>query len=121
MGKLLDCCCEYAKEWKLEFNASKSVSYSLQRTALSNFFLENAPIPTSNGFVYLGLPIGNDNYIENYFAEKMKKCEKALYSLRFLGCKRNALDPKSIALFISNSVNLSYTLVLSFVLSKPRF
>ena len=27
----------------------------------------------------------------------MKKCEKALYFLRFLGCKRNALDPKSIA------------------------
>ena len=94
MGKLLDCCCVYAKDWKLEFNANKSVSYSLQRTALSNFFQEMHR--TSNGFVYLGLPIGNDNYIENYFAEKMKKCEKALYSLRFLGCKRNALDPKSI-------------------------
>ena len=57
-------------------------------------FFGNAPIPKSNAFVYLGLPIGNGKYIENYFAEKMKKCEKAL---RFLGCKRNALDPKSIA------------------------
>ena len=60
--------------------------------------MNNIPIPsTSEGLLYLGLPIGIDDYISEYFNAKMKKVEKAIYSLRGLGCKPNCLSPKTIA------------------------
>ena len=97
MSKLLECCCEYAIEWKLEFNALKSSSFSLVKTHLSDFTIGSTIIPSTNGFVYLGLPIGNDTYVQDFFSEKMSKCEKSLYSLRAVGCRSNMLNPKSIA------------------------
>ena len=118
MNRLLVCCHEYASEWKLEFNATKSVSYSLTRTILSNFELGNVPIPTSNGFVYLGLPIGDDKFSENFFMEKMKKCEKSLFSLRFLGCRRNALDPNTIAFIFKQFCQSTLNFGLEFCFIK---
>ena len=73
MNRLLDCCCVYATEWKLEFNASKSSSYSLRSTHLSDFSIGNTIIPSTNGFIYLGLPIGDDNHIQEFFSNKMSK------------------------------------------------
>ena len=70
MNKILDCCNNYAVTWKLEFNASKSISYSSNGTQLNDFILGSLIIRKSNGFVYLGLPIGNDRYVEEFFSEK---------------------------------------------------
>ena len=97
MQLLLDCCLNYAAEWKLEFNASKSISYSLKKTSRSSFKLGTAYIPESSGFIYLGLPIGDVGFVEQFFMEKMSRCERSLYSLRSIGCKTNALNPKTIA------------------------
>ena len=54
-------------------------------------------IPRTEGFINLGLPIGNDSFIESFCLNKFRQCEKSLYSLRSLGCKPNSLSPKSIA------------------------
>ena len=83
----------------MEFNASKSSSYNLRSIHHSDFFIGNIIIPSTstNGFIYLGLPIGDDNYIQECFSNKMSKCERSLYSLRFSGCRFYMLNPKSIA------------------------
>jgi hypothetical protein len=98
MSSLLDSCYQYACKWKLSFNASKSVSYSLWQTNLSCFSIGNVSIPVaSNGFIYLGLPIGNSKFVEDFFINKMRKVEKSMYSLRSLGCKSGTLHPRAIA------------------------
>ncbi len=53
--------------------------YSLTRTILSNFELGNVPFPTLNGFIYLGLPIGDDKFTENFYYEKNVKNLYFLY------------------------------------------
>ena len=97
MNRLLECCHNFAEKWKMEFNASKSVSFSYSSPPVIDFKLGTSSIPKSEGFIYLGLPIGNDGFIENFILSKFKKCEKALYSLRSLGCKPNHLNPRSIS------------------------
>ena len=97
MNRLLNHCYEYSCRWKLEFNASKSVSYSSDGTQVGDFELGGSNIPRSKGFIYLGLPIGGDKFTEDHFSDNFRKCEKALYSLRVLGCKPNALSPFTIA------------------------
>ena len=78
-------------------NASKSISYSSNGTQLNDFILGSSIIPKSKGFVYLGLPTGNDRYVEEFFSEKIKKTEKSTHSLRALGLKPNALTPETIS------------------------
>lgn len=98
MNKTMDCCNNYAITLKLVFNASKSISYSSNGTQLNDFILGSSIIPKSKGFVYLGLPIGNDRYVEEFFSEKFKKkTEKSTYSSRALGLKPNALTPETIS------------------------
>ena len=87
----------YAAELKLEFNASKSISYSLKKTSRSFFKLGNSYISESSGFIYLGLPISDVGFVEQFFMEKIGRCERSLYSSRSIGCKTNALNPKTIA------------------------
>lgn len=84
----------YCHGYKLQFNVNKSISHSLKETLLSQFHMNGTYIPKSDGFIYLGLPIGNQAYIEYFFNGKMVKCEK--YSLGTLGCHPNALNPTSI-------------------------
>ena len=50
-----------------------------------------------DGFIYLGLPIGNDEYKFEFFEEKMRKIERSFYSLRGLGCKPECMNPRTIA------------------------
>ena len=54
-------------------------------------------VPVTQGFLYLGLPVGNQDYIEEFFDEKMRRVEKSFFSLRGLGCKPAALHPRKIA------------------------
>jgi retron-type reverse transcriptase len=63
MNSILDFCHNYACDWKLKFNAQKSVSYTLKKNNLSEFILGASLIPVSNGFIYLGLPIGDKSYV----------------------------------------------------------
>ena len=67
MQRLLNNCFAYSRTWKMEFNASKSIAYSLRETRAGYFYLNNMPIPPSIGFIYLGLPIGDQHFIEQFF------------------------------------------------------
>ena len=97
MRSLIKLCESYAVEWKIEFNASKSIAYSHGYSCKPSFSLNNLEIPHQEFFIYLGLPVGDDSFVWNYFEEKMSKVEKSFYSLRGLGCKPSDLSPKTIA------------------------
>ena len=98
MRTLLENCQRFASDWKLEFNPKKSVCHTSNSISNINpkLFLSGQEIPSVDGFIYLGLPVGNLNYLKEYFDEKMKKIE-TFFSLRGLGCKPVALHPKTIA------------------------
>ena len=119
MQKLLSCCLSYAVDWKLAFNPNKSVSYSLGRSACLH--LGATPIPQTDGFVYLGLPIGGDSYVEQFFREKMSKCEKALYALGSIGCKPHNLHPKAIAFVYKQYCQSIIRYGLEFIYLKKGF
>ena len=95
MQMLLDGCSEYAVDWKLSFNPDKSDSYSLKGSDRT-FVLGGKPIPSSSGFIYLGLPVGNVKFVEKFYSERMSKAERAMYSLKPLGCSPNKLHPYAI-------------------------
>ena len=91
MDILLYNCSRY---WKLEFNLSKSVSYSIGSKI--SFKLNGVKIPSSNGFIYLGLPIGDEKFISSFFNEKITWVEKSLYSLKGLGYENSVHKPRTI-------------------------
>ncbi|CAF0727404.1 unnamed protein product [Brachionus calyciflorus] len=88
---LISECEDFANNWKLEFNASKSVAFTFFND--SKFILNGKIVPNVSGFIYLGLPIGNQSYIHEFLENKWKSVEKALYSLYCLGCKPKMLNP----------------------------
>jgi len=96
---LLEVCFTFSKTWKSEFNSKKSEHLTIGPAKCQKeiFRLDNLVIPTVEGLVYLGLPIGNQKYIDNFFGEKFCKVERSMYSLRQLGCKPFHLSPASIA------------------------
>jgi len=95
MQKLIQCCEVYADRWKLSFNTTKSSSYSMVPVEY-NFMLNGERIPKSQGFVYLGLPIGGVDFVEEFYLEKMRSCEKALYSMKNIGCNPYRLHPLAV-------------------------
>ena len=58
--------------------------------------MSGRPIHRSDGFVYLGLPVGDINYVENFYSERMSKCEGAFYSLKSIGCSPHKLHPHAV-------------------------
>ena len=97
---LLDACAEYAGKWKLEFNSSKSEHYITgprERECKTQFMLNGTAIPRVDSLVYLGLPIGEQAFINDFFASKFSKTERSLYSLRPMGCKPFMLSPNNVA------------------------
>ena len=73
MNKLLECCHNFAEKWKMEFNiiiSGKSVSFSTLGPPIINFKLGDNLIPRTEAFIYLGLPIGNDSFIESQSIEE---------------------------------------------------
>ena len=101
----------------MKFNASKSISFSTLKPSNLDLKFDNTLIPKSEGFIYLGLPIDNDKFIENLISDKFRNREKSFYSLISLGCKPNSLSPKSIA-FIYKQFSLSilrFGLDISFI------
>ena len=97
MDKLLKTCFNFAKIWKVKFNAAKSMSYSLRKSDGAHFSIDGVDIPATNeGFIYLGMPIGRNSFSLEHFSSKFLKVERAFYSLRGLGCRFGMLIPKSI-------------------------
>ena len=60
------------------------------------FVLGGKPIPSSSGFIYLGLLIGDARYVEEFYLKCMSKAERAMYSLKPLGCCPSKLHPYAI-------------------------
>lgn len=94
LDKLLDCCADYACKWKIEFNPKKS-NYMVfgDQNELCDFKIGGNLIPKAENLIYLGLPLGDYNFIREYFFDKVKKVEKAFYSLYGLGCKPHGVNP----------------------------
>ncbi|CAF1081344.1 unnamed protein product [Brachionus calyciflorus] len=70
---LLSIITDYSKKWIIEFNPSKSgyMSYN-EDIVLQNydFKIGGKVIPKQEGIIYLGLPIKDQNYINQYVNEK---------------------------------------------------
>ncbi|RNA02569.1 RNA-directed DNA polymerase from mobile element jockey-like, partial [Brachionus plicatilis] len=97
---LLRTCEEYAKDWKIEFNASKSASMLFEKKSTdlkTDFKLNGSTIPKVQSLIYLGLPIGNQKSINDFVENKMKKVKKSFYSLNSVGCKPKLMKPETIA------------------------
>ena len=92
-------CETYSKIWKIEFNSNKSSSITFCKKYKNEnvFFLDNKKIPNVKGLIYLGLPIGNQEYVNIYCDNKMSKVEKSLYSLYGLGCKPKMIHPQLVS------------------------
>ena len=97
---LLDICHRYSIKWKIEFNETKSVyiSFSHTKTSINEVPKINKKEMTRvDNLIYLGLPLGDDEFKKNFFDKSMSKCERSFYSLHGLGCKPNALNPRTIS------------------------
>jgi len=76
------------------------------------FILNTGSIPKSEGFIYLGLPVGTEAFVEAFYNKKMSKCEKSLYSLKNICCNLNRLYPHAIG-FIYKQYCQSISLALN--------
>ena len=65
------------RDIKLSFNPLKSSCYSINSVDYE-FLMNGSCVLKSEGFFYLGLPVGKEAFVENFYNEKMSKCEKAL-------------------------------------------
>ena len=100
LNMILNHCHLYATFWKMEFNQKKSAYLSFEpfkKTKINAIKMNNSEIPKVDNIIYLGLPIGDDKFKEDFIKNNFKKCERAFYSLYGLGCKPYALNPKMIA------------------------
>ena len=92
MKRLLQSSQEYAVDWKIEFNPSKSLALSNRGGIKPEFHINSSIILLEKNFLYLALPIGDENYIVDYFNDKMNIVERSLYSLgRNLSSNRNEI------------------------------
>ena len=83
MEILLKVCEEFSACWKIEFNANKSVALTVQKKKANDlpcFKLNNLEIPHSLNVEYLGLPIGDNDFISQYLEEKWQKILFALWA-----------------------------------------
>ena len=81
MNRLLACCNNYANNWKLEFNASKSVSYSSYSNPIGKFYLGKQIIPCSEGFTYL---LVTKNLLKTFFQRNLETVKNQCIHLGLL-------------------------------------
>ncbi|RNA08481.1 hypothetical protein BpHYR1_043207 [Brachionus plicatilis] len=81
---ILDKCSKYAQRRKIDFNPLKSAALVFHKVF---------EIPQTENVKYLGLPIGNSEFVWNFVEENWKKVEKSFYSLYGLGCRPKAAPP----------------------------
>ena len=97
---LLKVCEDFSTNWKIDFNASKSVALTMQKNKIKDlpcFKLNNLVIPDAQNIEYLGLPIGDSKYVSEYLEEKWKKVEKSFYSFYGLDFKPKMSSPDLVA------------------------
>ncbi|CAF0872988.1 unnamed protein product [Brachionus calyciflorus] len=97
--QLLDKIFDYSLLWKIEFNANKSsyLIFSKNKNEIcEDFTLGNTSIPQQDGIIYLGLPLGDEDYINNFINEKMRDVEKSMFSLYPIGCKPRCNKPTTL-------------------------
>jgi hypothetical protein len=100
MQRLIKICEEYAQQWKIEFNPKKSVNVTFNSkgdTEEQTFKMSNVNIPNVNGFIYLGLPIGNSKFVDEYIENKFKKVQKSMFTLYSMGLKPKLVSPQTMA------------------------
>lgn len=118
MNKLLDCCHSFVEKWKMQFNASKSISFSFPSPPILNFKLVNSFIPKSGGFIYLGFPIGNDEFIEDFITSVLKStlefAELPFFIL--ISLKTNYLF--NLTIFLHFSIYSFYFILIFFLFYK---
>jgi len=67
-----------------DFNPKKSVSVTFNNkgeTEKQKFKMADENIPSGNGFIYLGLPVGNNKFIDEYIEDKFKKLQRSVFTL----------------------------------------
>ena len=102
LNRLLKYCEKYSLRWRMRFNAAKSTHTAfthrrdLERSRPRAELYGNE-LTYTNNFIYLGLPVGDSAYIEQFLDDKFNKCCRAFHSLNRFGCKANGLAPKVIA------------------------
>ena len=99
VNRILNLCSEYAGKWKLIFNTNKCNWYVHGNFQVSNpkFTLNQIPLKQVDNLIHLGLPIGNQKHVEEFFCENFKKVERSFYSLYSLGCNNYGLNFHIIA------------------------
>lgn len=92
---LLSICEEYAIEWKIKFNPSKSIIYCTNRKLLSEscFSLNGGRLRTAENLEYLGLPIGDREFVEKFMEDRFKSVEKTFFSIKKIGLHKGMVDP----------------------------
>lgn len=98
METLLDICSDYADKWKMEFNPKKSVAYRVYDDGCQSLFkIADGQIKFTSSFIYLGLPIGNKECIEEFIINKFRKVERSWYMLRKSGCYGEYMNPTLVS------------------------
>ena len=92
---LLRVCEEYAADWGIKFNPLKSTIYCTNKQILSegDFLLCGGRLRNVENFQYLGLPIGDRTFVEEYMEEKFRSVEKAFFSIRQIGLHKDSINP----------------------------
>ena len=86
LQRLLNKCEEYSIKWKMKFNPKKSFIYNSGILgANEKFTLLKEVMNVVDGFIYLGLPIGDKKYIEKYWEDKFRNVERAFYAIKAIG------------------------------------
>ena len=97
LNMLIGVCEKFARKWKMEFNPTKSSLVTFgQIFKENNIIMNKEAIPQKDSIIYLGFPIGDKNFVDEFIEKKFSKVEKSFYSLYAMGCKPNGLNPKTI-------------------------
>ena len=98
LRKLLSICERYAGGWKIKFNPLKSTIYCTKKKLLSSgdFSLCGGMLRKVENFEYLGLPIGDRKYVDEFYNSKFKSVERALFAIRRIGLHNNYINPECL-------------------------
>ena len=96
---LLLLCERYATKWRIKFNPRKSIIYCTNVKLLKDacFVISGGQLPVAEGFVYLGLPIGDQKFLDEWLEKKFRSVEVAFFTIRKVGLHKNQVDPFCLA------------------------
>ena len=95
---LLNIVYTYASQWRLKYNASKSVMITFNSRNNVKLTFGDSEIPTSNSTVYAGVTFSNNHSESLRTDNACIKARKIFHSLHDLGLKQNGIHPLSCVL-----------------------